>query len=188
MWVYGSGGHGRVVASILRSEAISFQFVNDATYELWKEKMLEGDGIIAIGENKARELIVSRADMKAMRYRTVEARNSVNLGTLGPGTLLAWGAHLGPGATVGNHSILNTSSSVDHDCMIGSFVHIAPGARLCGGVTVGDGTLIGAGAIVLPNLRIGPWLKIPAGAIVSRSIESAEPLELLREARDRRGY
>ena len=55
---------------------------------------------------------------------------------------------------------------MDHDCVIGRAVHIAPGAHLCGGITVGERTLIGAGATVIPNLRIGSDVVIGAGATV----------------------
>lgn len=165
-------------------------FVDDETFSIWKDRMEVDIGIVAVGDNKKREAIVRRSEMKGIHYRSVEAPNSVRLGTLEEGSLMAWGSHLGPNATVGMHTILNTSSSVDHDCMLGSFVHVAPGARLCGAVIIGDGTLVGAGAVVLPGIKIGPWLKIPAGAVVARNVDGEavdEELALLRERRDRRG-
>jgi acetyltransferase-like isoleucine patch superfamily enzyme len=71
---------------------------------------------------------------------------------------------------VGRHVILNTASTVDHDCRIGDFVHIAPGAILCGQASVGEGTLVGAGATILPGVTVGKWCVIGAGAVVHRPI------------------
>src|SRR5207248_2299483 len=69
-------------------------------------------------------------------------------------------------STIGDQVIVNTSATVDHDCRIGSYAHVAPGANLCGGVTVGEGVLVGTGAKLLPNCSVGEWATIGAGAVV----------------------
>jgi acetyltransferase EpsM len=76
------------------------------------------------------------------------------------------GAVVNAGTVIGNHSVINTCASVDHECQIGDYVHIAPGAHLCGLIQVGEGTLIGAGASVIPCVKIGRWCTIGAGAAV----------------------
>jgi acetyltransferase-like isoleucine patch superfamily enzyme len=67
---------------------------------------------------------------------------------------------------VGHNSIINTRASVDHDCVIGAHVHLAPGVTLSGGVTVGEGTHIGTGAVVIQGMTIGPRAIVGAGAVV----------------------
>jgi acetyltransferase EpsM len=52
----------------------------------------------------------------------------------------------------GNHAILNTNCSIDHDCEIGDFVHLAPNIALAGDVA-GEGTQVGIGACVIKELR-----------------------------------
>ena len=47
------------------------------------------------------------------------------------------GAILNPFAEVGDHCIINTGASIDHDCIIQDFVHIAPHCTLCGEVEIG---------------------------------------------------
>src|SRR5262249_21689161 len=54
--------------------------------------------------------------------------------TIGPGTFVAEGVVVNPGAAVGRFCILNTHCTVEHDCRLGDFVHIAPAAVLSGGV------------------------------------------------------
>lgn len=73
-------------------------------------------------------------------------------------------------ARLGHSVIVNTASSVDHDCVIGDGVHIAPGARLAGEVVVEECAFVGAGAIVLPRLHIGRGAIIGAGTVVTRDV------------------
>ena len=74
------------------------------------------------------------------------------------------------GTSIGKHTIINTNATVDHDCQVDDFVHIAPGATLCGGVKIGKGTLIGANATILPNCIIGKNVRVGAGAVVTTDI------------------
>ena len=71
---------------------------------------------------------------------------------------------------IGEHSIINTACTIDHECRIDDFTHISPNATLCGNVSVGEGTQIGAGAIVLPNVKIGKWSIIGAGAVIHKDV------------------
>ena len=66
--------------------------------------------------------------------------------------------------------IINTASSVDHDCVLSDFVHVAVGAHLCGTVTIGNATWIGAGATVSNNVNICGECTIGAGAVVVKDI------------------
>lgn len=93
---------------------------------------------------------------------------------LGEGTFVAAGAVINPGTKVGRNAIINTSSSIDHDCTIGNFVHVAPGATLSGGVKVGDETHIGTGAKVVQSLKIGKNCLIGAGVTVRRDMGEKE--------------
>lgn len=71
---------------------------------------------------------------------------------------------------VGEASIINTASSVDHESVLGRGVHVAPGATLAGCVCVGDYSLVGSGAVILPRIRIGRNVIVGAGAVVTRDI------------------
>ena len=41
---------------------------------------------------------------------------------------------------IGKGCIINTGSTIDHDNIIGDYVHISPGAHLAGTIKVGKGT------------------------------------------------
>lgn len=72
--------------------------------------------------------------------------------------------------SIGKHCIINTGASVDHDCTISDYVHIAPHSTLCGNVYVGEGTLIGAGSTIAPGVKIGSWSVIGACSVVTKDI------------------
>jgi acetyltransferase EpsM len=71
---------------------------------------------------------------------------------------------------IGKHAIVNTSASIDHDCAIGDYVHLAPGVHLAGSVRVGEGAFIGIGASVIPGITIGAGAVVGAGAAVIRDV------------------
>ena len=83
------------------------------------------------------------------------------------------GAVINPYAKLGKGCIVNTCASVDHDCEVRDYVHVAVGAHLCGTVEVGAYTWIGAGATVSNNISICPECMIGAGAVVVKDIVEA---------------
>jgi sugar O-acyltransferase (sialic acid O-acetyltransferase NeuD family) len=94
--------------------------------------------------------------------------------TLAEGCQIMAGCVIQAGAQIGRGTIVNTMASVDHDCRIGEFVHIAPGAHLSGCVTVGDCSLIGTGSSVIQDVRIGAMCTIGAGSAVVRDISHGQ--------------
>jgi sugar O-acyltransferase (sialic acid O-acetyltransferase NeuD family) len=89
---------------------------------------------------------------------------------LGAGTQVMALAGVCAGVTIGSSCIINTKASVDHDCVLGDGIHLAPGATLAGCITVEDCVMIGTGAVVLPRIHIGRKTVIGAGSVVTRDI------------------
>lgn len=73
-------------------------------------------------------------------------------------------------AQIDRHYIINIRPSVDYDCEIVDYVHVAHHAILLGGVKVGEGSWIGAGAVVKQYITIGKNCMIGAGAVVLRDV------------------
>lgn len=92
---------------------------------------------------------------------------------LGLGTAVFDGAVINSGAVTGSACIVNTNSTVEHDCRLGDNVHIASGATLSGGVIVHDNCLLGAGSTVIQNVVICADCLIGAGSTVVKDIEVA---------------
>jgi sugar O-acyltransferase (sialic acid O-acetyltransferase NeuD family) len=89
---------------------------------------------------------------------------------MGDGVMIAANATLNPMVNIGKGVICNTSSSIDHECIIGDFSHIAPGAVLCGNVTVGRSTFIGANSVIRQGVTIGNNVTIGAGTVVIKDV------------------
>jgi len=72
--------------------------------------------------------------------------------------------------SIGPACLVNTSASVDHDCVLEEGVHVGPGAVLAGEIVVGARAFLGTGAVVLPRVRIGADAVVGAGAVVHRDV------------------
>ena len=185
--VIGAGGHGQIVADILRASAQcdrTLEFIGfldddrrggrpDVLGPLSAVRDVAHDAVIvAIGDNEMRARITVRLAADGERFATVRHPAAiVSAGVeAGDGSMFCAGAIACTAATIGRGVILNTASSVDHHCRVGDFVHIAPGARIGGEVTIGDRALIGIGAVVLPRVSIGHDAVVGAGAVVTRDV------------------
>lgn len=123
---------------------------------------------LGIGDNAARAQVGSRA--KALGYPLINVVHpSAWIGrhaVLGQGVAIFAQAVVNAEARIGNGVILNTACSVDHECIVEDYAHVAPGARLAGSVRLGPGVLVGVGAIIVPGLSIGANAIVGAGAVV----------------------
>ena len=176
--VVGAGGHAKVVIATVRAAGGDVIAVYDDDRARWGQQILgvpikgpvSGDeigstpAIIAIGNNRSREAMTERlqAQWVSVCHPDTTVHRSVSLG---PGTVVFAGVVIQPDTTIGAHAILNTSASLDHDCIVADFVHIGPGAHLCGGVTIDEGVLLGVGTSIAPNVEIGSWSTAGAGAV-----------------------
>jgi sugar O-acyltransferase (sialic acid O-acetyltransferase NeuD family) len=89
---------------------------------------------------------------------------------LGPGTMVFDSAVVNSGTRSGSACIVNTNSTLEHDCLLGDDVHVAPGAVVCGEVSIGSHTLVGAGATILPGLTVCEDCVVAAGAAVVQDL------------------
>lgn len=174
MYLYGASGHGRVIKEILESlnqKVDGFIDDNPAVDEqlgLPVSHSVEDvdEVIVSIGDNGMRKRVAEKLRCKFAKGIVHPKAVFSQTASIGEGSVVMAGAVVNAGTVIGNHSVINTCASVDHECQIGDYVHIAPGAHLCGLIQVGEGTLIGAGASVIPCVKIGRWCTIGAGAAV----------------------
>ena len=178
----GGGGHARVVSSIIEAQENShLEVVFDSNSKIETLDGVENFhkynpdqfpnalAIVAIGDNKIRKQLAQT--IQHVFGKLIHPSASIDrLSSLGEGSVVLHHAVIQRGTRIGKHGIINTASSVDHDCVLGDFVHIAPNATLCGGVQIGDETFIGAGAVVLPQIKIGKRVTVGAGSVVTKNI------------------
>ena len=89
---------------------------------------------------------------------------------VGEGSQVMAGVIIGPGTEVGRQVIVNTSASIDHDCVLADGCEVAPGATLCGHIHVGINAFIAAGATILPGVTIGSGAVVGAGSLVTKEV------------------
>ncbi len=181
--IIGASGQGKVIADIARRcgyDELEFVDLDPSIHTCagypvivcTEERVpMENDICVAIG-NAARRRRVT--EMNAGKNFPVLVHPNAVIAedvSLGEGTVVAAGAVVNPCTKIGKSVILNTCSSVDHDCLIHDYVHIAVGAHVCGNVEIGAGTWIGAGSTVSNNVTICGGCMIGAGAVVIRDID-----------------
>lgn len=135
-----------------------------------KEK--QSDFFVAIGDNRLRKEIQSQLENawgEAVTIKHPMAYISPSA-QIGPGSMVSANASITALAKIGAGVICNTGSTIEHECILENFVHIAPGATLCGNVHVGEGTLIGANAVVKPGISIGRFATIGSGAVIVKPV------------------
>lgn len=153
-WI-GDGGHARVCREIAQM--------------LWLDKRMPDRWFISVGDNGSRKIesLSCPGPYATLIHPGAIVSPSAEIGV---GSVIMAGAVIQAGARIGKHCIVNTAATVDHDCVLGDFVHIAPGAHLCGAVNIGSGALVGVG------IGIEPGVIIPAWCVVKRERSVCVPL------------
>lgn len=177
VYLYGAGGHAKVIVDILKEHNICIPEIiddNDSIKELVNIPIIHDATrsplIISIGNNKIRQDIVNK--LNGVEYYKAIAKSSIisDRVIIDIGTVVMQGAVIQSSSKIGKHAIINTGATIDHDCIIDDYVHIAPGCNLCGNVEVGEGTFIGAGTTIIPGVKIGKWCLIGAGSVIRKNI------------------
>ena len=182
-FIFGAGGHGRVIAELLQFNNCKVEaFFDDSpklnlmnSIPVISSNFLDSNQmklsiIIAIGDNLVRKNISKRLDSNSFYScfhikAVISPSSKINIGTV-----VMLNAIINPNVEIGKHVIINTATIVEHDCVIEDYVHISPNATLLGNVFVGEGTQIGAGVIILPGVKVGKWCIIGAGSVVLNDV------------------
>lgn len=184
--VIGHGGHSKGVSDIIRATN-GLQIIGylDNKYERFQivDKLIcapigaanqlkeEYHGIkfvMAIGDNRARKLVVENLGFSINNFLTiVHPSASISPSAkIGYGTVVMPQAVINADVMIGNHCIINSGSVVEHDSLLKDFVHLCPNSTIAGTVEMHEGSYLGSGSTIIPNRRIGKWTMIGAGATV----------------------
>jgi sugar O-acyltransferase (sialic acid O-acetyltransferase NeuD family) len=192
--IWGCSGHAKVLVSLIESkggQVLAFfdnrevpsivsgvpVYFGEVGFNKWVKEMkslLNVTGLVAIGGHRGVDRIkiqnIFRAAQLGLDPLIHPTAFVCNTATLGQGSQVLAQAVVAADSKLGAACIINHKASVDHECILGDGVHLAPGATVCGCVTVGNNVMIGAGSVVLPRLRIGPDSIIGAGSVVTRDV------------------
>jgi sugar O-acyltransferase (sialic acid O-acetyltransferase NeuD family) len=190
----GVGGHARVVgeaiflekrheiAGVVSDTGAPLELLpglrvlgrNEELFDLAGRHRIEGI-VVGLGDAAARRRLLELTAGRLERPTVIHPFSAVSISaeTNAGGVVMA-GACINAGARLGLGCIINTRSSVDHDCLLGDFVHVCPGATVAGHVTIGANTWIGAGATIVDHVTIGRDAFVGAGAIVTKNVADGE--------------
>lgn len=179
--IIGAGGHGCVAADIARLMGFEVAFLDDKAdlnmpivgpVKDYNKYLLNASFFVAIGNNALRKRLLNELNaanahvVTLIHPKAVIAADSI----IELGSIVMAGAVINSGAKIGKGVIINTCSSVDHDCVIGDYTHIAVGSHVAGTVMIGEEVFVGAGAIVVNNVCVCNNCIIGAGGVVVNNI------------------
>ena len=191
--IFGSSDHARVVIDVtekegryviagligvfkdIGEEVMGYKILGseDNLLQIVKEKNVYG-GLIAIGDNYVRLKVYKKIVKIIPDFKFVTVIHpSVQIGKnvqIGGGTMIMAGVVVNPCSVIGQHCILNTNASLDHDCVMDNFSSLAPNVATGGNVQVGECTAIGLGASISNNIVIKEHTVIGTGSVVVKDI------------------
>lgn len=147
-------------------------------------------GIVAIGDNWTRKQVVSKIlkIVPKFKFISVVHPNSI-LGKnvkIGEGTAIMPGVIVNTNSNIGNHCILNTFSSLDHDGNMQDYSSLAPRVGIGGNFTLGKYSAICLGTHIIENIKIGYHTVVGAGSLVlsdvpNNTLAYGSPTSIIRK-------
>jgi sugar O-acyltransferase (sialic acid O-acetyltransferase NeuD family) len=191
VFIYGAGGHGKVVADILLAgghhevkgfvdddESVSgstlmgLQIIGGAE-RLRCEATKGSVGVaLGVGDNGRRQKLAELC--KSLGAEIVTAIHPSAMvsksAQLQEGTVVMAGAVINPCAELGWGVIVNSGAVIEHDVLIGDYAHVSPNAVMGGESRLGTLSHLGLGAVILPRVAVGSRTIIGAGAVVTHEM------------------
>ncbi len=187
MILIGYSGHAFVVCGILHAAGKKITGYCDTEKKDYNPFSLEylgrEDAAIALLSEQPFFIAIGDNAIRAKIYASLSEKNCLPVNAIHPtavvdstvviaanGVMIAANATINPLVQIGTAVICNTNCSIDHECIIEAFAHIAPGAVLCGNVKVGSHSFIGANAVIKQGITIGKNVMVGAGAVVVHDV------------------
>ena len=189
--IYGAGGFGKEVASIIKilngKEPIwnVIGFFDDSipagtqisrygkvlgnmeVLNKWDKQIAI---VFAIGSPKILKLLVGKITNPGVTFPNIihpevyfADKESLNIGI---GNVIVRGCSFSVDVAIGDFNQFNSISALAHDVKVGSYNVFMPLTRISGEVSIGDGNFFAIGSVVLQNLKIGNNTRIGPGSYV----------------------
>lgn len=186
--IFGAGGHAQVIIDMIEliGEYRIAGLYDDNPNLLGKfvlgypilgkinSNIIIKKGIIGVGDNDQRAMIAEYIQQHAPDFEFISAIHPHSIigknVNISPGAAVMAGSVVNVNTSLGAHSIVNTMSSVDHDCVLEPFASVSPGAHLGGNVRIGERSFVGMGSIIIHNIQVGHDTVIGAGATVVNNL------------------
>ncbi|MGE3710107.1 MAG: acetyltransferase [Hyphomicrobiaceae bacterium] len=128
--------------------------------------------VIAVGNPASRHRVASRIPTGSVQWASlIHPRAWIGRHVeIGHGTVVCAGASITTDIRLGQHVLVDRSSTIGHDAVLDDFVTLNPGTCIAGRVHLETGVECGTGAILIPDVRVGAWSILGAGTVVTNSL------------------
>ena len=189
--IFGSSGHAKVIVDIIESnnnfELIGFidklvpkgtiildykVIGDDSLLPKLMNKYKFNKGIVGIGDNFVRSKVVDFIKKIAPDFQFINCiHHSAKLSNhskLGVGNVVMAGVSINASTTISDHCILNTNSSLDHDCRMENFSCLAPNSAVGGNCSIGHFSYVGIGASIFNGVSIDDNCVVGGGSVLNK--------------------
>ena len=196
--VFGTGGLGREIMSMVLNERCKFEFsLHPASivffedyperYQIHDKEVLSVENffkisakqhyfVVAIGDGQARGKICNRLrELGGIPYSLFDSTSLVGSNIrIGSGAIISSFVTLTSDISIGNYFLANIGCIVAHDVKIGDSVTLAPKVTILGNVIIESGVSIGAGTTIRNGspqrpIIIGENCQIGMGSVITKS-------------------
>lgn len=197
--IYGFGGFGREIASIIKSiNTIEptwniLGFFDDDQSKLGLEneygKVLGGidfvnsydkelSVVMAIASPNVLEKIITNINNPNLSFPNIIAptvfffdKETFNIGY---GNVICHHCRVSTDVTMGNFNLINGCCSFGHDVKLGNYNMMQPETRVSGETTIGNKNFFGVRCTILQGLKIGNETRIGAGSFIIRKTKDGQ--------------
>lgn len=197
--IYGFGGYGREIASIIKSiNTVKptwniLGFFDDDQSKLGLEnkygKVLGGidfvnsydkelSVVMAIASPNVLEKIITNINNPNLSFPNIIAptvfffdKETFNIGY---GNVICHHCRVSTDVTMGNFNLINGCCSFGHDVKLGNYNMMQPETRVSGETTIGNKNFFGVRCTILQGLKIGNETRIGAGSFIIRKTKDRQ--------------
>ena len=189
--IFGSSGHAKVIVDIIESNnnfeligfidklipqetiVLNYKVIGDESIlPKLMNKYKFNKGVVGIGDNFVRSKVVDVVKKIAPDFQFINCiHNSAKLSNyckFGVGNVVMPGVSINASTIISDHCILNTNSSLDHDCHLESFSCLAPNSVVGGNCSISQFSYVGIGASVFQGVSIGKNCIVGGGSVLDK--------------------
>ena len=194
--IFGAGGYGREMASLLKrinKQQQCWNFIgffdddvvnkpigyrNEYGEILGNLEMLNTypkplSVILAIGKPKILKAVYEAITNPLIDFPNIVAPEAhildIDNFSMGKGNILGSFSSMSCNVHIGDFNIFNNRVSLGHDVLVGNYNSFMTASRISGGTKIGTLNYFGVSAVVLPNINIGAGTTIGANSVLMKN-------------------
>jgi len=183
LYIYGCGGHAKVVAATARlcgyqiagfwedtSERVGTDFFGSRIVR-FEDVPLGSNIFVAFGNNKVRLEKGLQLQKKFHTPTLIHPSAQIAEGVkIGKGSYVGALANIDPDCLIGDFCIINNCANVSHDSVLYDGCHVCGGVQLAGHSTIGECAMMGIGSCMIEEHSVGADAIIGAGSAIIKDI------------------